>query len=145
MKPTILVVDDDQAVRESLSNVLMEENYAVISAANGSEALDLLTMREVALIVLDLNMPVKNGWETFEQLYYDHPLIPVIIITAKPNQVLISMASGAGALLEKPFEIPHLLRTIHRLLAESAESRLQRIEGSNTDFFYFPARILRAS
>jgi len=56
-------------------------------------------------------MPVKNGWDTFEQLTREHPLIPVIIATARPNQLFTAINAGVGALLEKPMDIPMLLRT----------------------------------
>jgi DNA-binding NtrC family response regulator len=84
-------------------------------------------------------MPVKNGWDTFEHLTREHPLIPVIIATARANQLFMALNAGAGALLEKPMDIPTLLRTIRRLLAESAEQRLARLAGRETDFHYRPA------
>ena len=90
-------------------------------------------------MLLDLNMPVKNGWDTFEQLTPEHPLIPIIIITARPNQLFTALGAGAGALLEKPMDIPTLLRTMKKLLVESAEQRLARLAGKKTEFHYKPA------
>jgi DNA-binding response OmpR family regulator len=90
----------------------------------------------VDLALLDLNMPVKNGWDTFQQLTFEHPLIPIIIVTARPNQLFTALGAGAGALLEKPMDIPTLLRTIIKLLAESSEQRLARLAGKETEFHY---------
>jgi DNA-binding response OmpR family regulator len=90
-------------------------------------------------VLLDLNMPVKNGWDTFERLTAEHPLIPIIIITARPNQLFTSMGAGAGALMEKPMDIPTLLETMEQLLEESPEQRLARLAGKNTAFLYKPA------
>ncbi len=136
----ILLADDDPTVRDSLSNVLTAEGYFVIPAENGQQALDLANRLPVDLALLDLNMPVMNGWDTFWQLTGEHPLIPVIITTARPNQLFAAVGAGVGALLEKPMDIPTLLRTIERLLAESAETRLDRLAGLKTDFHYSAAR-----
>jgi DNA-binding response OmpR family regulator len=135
----ILLVDDDPTVRDSLNDVLLAEGYFVIPAENGQQALDLAARLPVDLALLDLNMPVKNGWDTFERLTAEHPLIPIIIATARPNQLFTALNAGAGALLEKPMDIPTLLRTIEKLLAESVEQRLARLAGKKTAFHYKPA------
>jgi DNA-binding response OmpR family regulator len=135
----ILLVDDDPTVRDSLSDVLVAEGYFVIPAENGQQALDLANRQPVDLALLDLNMPVKNGWDTFERLTAEHPLLPVIIITARPNQLFTALGAGVGALLEKPMDIPVLLRTMEKLLAESAAQRLARLAGKETEFHYQPA------
>jgi CheY-like chemotaxis protein len=103
----ILLVDDDSTVRDSLNNVLVAEGYTVIPAENGQQALDLVNKSAVDLVMLDLNMPVKNGWDTFERLTAEHPLIPIIIVTARPNQFFMALNAGVGALLEKPMDIPN--------------------------------------
>ncbi len=135
----ILIVDDDPTVRESLNDVLVSEGYVVIPAENGQQAIALASQSSVDLVLLDLNMPVKNGWDTFEQLTREDPLIPIIIATARPNQLFTAVSAGVGALLEKPMDIPMLLRTIEKLLAESAGQRLARLAGKKTEFHYKPA------
>lgn len=135
----ILLTDDDPGVRGSLSAVLVSEGYVVIPASDGQQALELAASTEVDLVLLDLNMPRMNGWDTFERLTAEHPLLPVIIVTARPNQLFTAVGAGVGALLEKPMDIPVLLRTIQRLLAESVETRLARIAGQETDFHYSAA------
>src|SRR6266568_974461 len=132
----ILLVDDDSTVRDSLNDVLQSEGYLVIPAENGQQALDLANKSSVDLVLLDLNMPVKNGWDTFEQLTRDHPLIPIIIVTARPNQLFTAINAGVGALLEKPMDIPMLLRTMEKLLVETTEQRLARLAGIETEFHY---------
>ncbi len=132
----ILLVDDDLNVRESLRDVLLQEDYGVITAENGQLALDLISQSAVDLVLLDLNMPVKNGWDTFEALTAQFPLIPVIITTARPNQLFTAVSAGVGALLEKPIEIPVLLKTIDKLLAQSPEQHLARLAGKEAEFHY---------
>ena len=135
-----MLVDDDSTVRDSLNDVLLSEGYWVIPAENGQQALALASKSPVDLVLLDLNMPVKNGWDTFEQLTREHPLIPIIIVTARPNQLFTAINAGVGALLEKPMDIPTLLRTMEKLLAEAAEQRLARLAGQKAEFHYKPSK-----
>ncbi len=135
----ILLVDDDPTVRDSLKDVLLAEGYLIIPAENGQQALDLANKSPIDLVLLDLNMPVKNGWDTFEQLTAEHPLIPIIIATARPNQLFTALNAGVGALLEKPMEIRTLLWTMEKLLAETAEQRLARLAGKQAEFHFQPA------
>jgi CheY-like chemotaxis protein len=132
----ILVVDDDLSVREMLARVLSGEGYLVSAAADGASALEIATATKVDLVLLDLNMPGKSGWDTFERLTAENPLLPVIIVTARANQLFTAMGAGVGALLEKPLHFPKLLQTIQQLLAEPAESRLARMAGIPADFHY---------
>jgi len=136
-------VDDDPTVRDSLSDVLVAEGYVVIPAGNGQQALELANQSAVDLVLLDLNMPVKNGWDTFEPLTREHPLLPIIIITARPNQFFTALSAGAGALMEKPMDIPTLLQTMETLLAETGEQRLARLVGKKAEFHYKPAKARR--
>jgi len=138
MKKRILLADDDPGVRNSLAAALRSDGYAVLPAKDGQEALDMVSVSEIDLVLLDLNMPVKNGWDTFERLTAENPLLPIIIITARPNQLFTALSAGVGALLEKPLDIPTLLKTVNALLAESAELRLARMAGHPTDFLFLP-------
>jgi len=138
-KDILLLVDDDPAVRESLAHVLIGEGYDVLPACNGLEALELAARNEVELVLLDLNLPKKNGWDTFELLIKQNPQLPVIIITARPNQLFPALASGAGALMEKPLDFPKLLQTIRDLLAEPGEARAARLAGKPAEFHYLPS------
>ncbi len=140
----ILLVDDDPVVRDSLNNVLLIEGCFVIPAENGQQALDLASQSPVDLVLLDLNLPVKNGWDTFEELTREYPTLPIIIITARPNQFFTAVSAGAGALLEKPMDIPALLQTMRKLLAETPEQRLARLTGKISNFHYQPATPPRA-
>lgn len=133
----ILLADDDAGVRESLAAVLRRDGYFVIPARDGQEALNMFAASEVDLVLLDLNMPVKNGWDTFERLTTANPLMP-IITTARPNQLFTALSAGVGALLETPLDIPTLLKTVNALLAEPAELRLARLAGHPAQFFYLP-------
>lgn len=132
----ILLVDDDPTVRDSIHGVLVAEGFQVSAAPNGQQAVELARQTAMDLVLLDLNMPVKNGWDTYEQLTREHPFLPVIITTARPNQWFTAVNAGVGALMEKPMDIGTLLRTIRRLLAEPAQSHLARLAGENAGLYY---------
>ena len=140
MKRKILLVDDDPGVRRMLVRVLEEEDYLVFPAGTGREALQRLAAKDIDLLLLDLSLPLENGWETLQRLNAENPCLPVIIITARSNQLFPAMASGVGALMEKPLDLPRLLRTIADLLAEPVEARLARTAGRSTEFHYLPPK-----
>lgn len=123
----VLVVDDDTSVRESLGRALRSENYDVALAGDGQEALDRFTEGYVDLVLLDLNIPLKGGWDVFERISALNPLLPVIIITARSQQYELAATAGASALMEKPLSLPLLLGTITKLMSEPVAKRLHRI------------------
>ena len=126
----VLLVDDDPSVVAALGAALISEGYDVIQAFNGREAIrHFYTHPDIAIVLLDLCMPVKGGWDTFERIAGINPLLPIIIITARSDQYLVADAAGVGALMEKPLDVQTLLETMQRLLAEPPEKRLARIAG----------------
>ena len=134
----LLLVDDDAAIRRILLRLLADEGYEVESVPNGELALETISQNAFDLILLDLNMPEMDGWETFEQLAEKHPLLPVMVITARPNQMASARAAGVGALLEKPLDCRRLLDEIARLLAEPRQARLARLAGRPSSFTFVP-------
>jgi DNA-binding response OmpR family regulator len=142
MKKTVLIVDDDAPIRESLRKVLQAEGYEVVSAANDQEGLNEFDPAGIDLVLLDLNLPTKSGWDLFERFSSIAPLTPIIIITGRNNQYKLAAAAGVGALMEKPLDVPLLLRTVAALLSEPGESRLKRLVGRQRLLRYaVPGRI----
>jgi DNA-binding response OmpR family regulator len=125
----ILIVDDDANVREMLRRVLVGEGYEVVTAGDGARAVQIAAQVKIDLVLLDLNLPAMDGWDTFERLTSNDPGLAVIIITARTGQQATSDYAGAGALLEKPLDFPNLLRTMNDLLNEPLETRLARLTG----------------
>jgi CheY-like chemotaxis protein len=123
----ILVADDDDRVRESLAEVLKSEGYVVDKARNGIEAVTHAIKHSPDLILLDLNMPHWDGWTAFNQLDRVTPLLPVIVITARPNQYQKAVKLGVDAFMEKPLDVPVLLRAIARLVEEEPAIRVERV------------------
>jgi CheY-like chemotaxis protein len=122
----ILVVDDDPSVRAALRDLLDAEGYSVHEAEDGRAAIAAVGEKVPHLVLLDLNMPRKDGWATFERLMTIHPALPVIIVTARPQQGELARSQGAAGFMEKPLKPELLLHLIEKLLAEDAETRLLR-------------------
>src|SRR2546425_12376010 len=118
MTKRILLVDDDRSIRESLSKILRAENYEVVLGENGQEAIEKQGAERIDLLILDLNMPVKNAWATLERLVGINPLLPVVIITGRSNQRALAETAGADVLVEKPLDVPVLLQKICEVLAQ---------------------------
>ena len=117
----VLVVEDEADIREMLSGVLNEEGYEVLSAVHGQDALNKLERGfNPNVILLDLMMPVLNGFELLRVLYRTPrwSSIPVVIVTASQGWDAIDL--GSSAIIPKPFDLDVLLLTLRRLLAVSA-------------------------
>lgn len=138
----MLVADDDESVRDSLRKLLHREGYQVVSVANGAEAVASVRREpdRIDLLLLDLNMPLKNGWATLDRLLESNPSLPVLIVTGQPNQCEMAEATGVSALVEKPIDVPALLKLIHELLVRPAAFRR-----SPTAHLEFPFHHLRAA
>ncbi len=132
-EPLILIVEDDRAIREPLSVLLRGEGYRVSLAENGQEALrKLRTEPSPDIIVLDLRMPVMDGWE-FRAIQQQDPvlgLIPVVAISADGSAQAVTMS--ADAYLRKPLDPGDLLQTIEGILREqewqAMSTRLEEAE-----------------
>jgi len=112
---SVLIAEDDDTTRRSLAALLGRAGYSVTAAANGREALDALRGRQRPdLILLDLTMPVLDGWQFLQQRRQDPALaaIPVVVISgaAEPGQQADSL--GVAALLRKPVELDGLMRVV---------------------------------
>lgn len=117
----VLIVDDDETIRETLSLGLEIEGYLVIAAENGKEALELLhKIEKPFLILLDLMMPVMDGWSFLTELRKSAELasIPVLIITAHAQEGEIPEAQGV---IIKPIEIRPLFEQIKRFRKQALE------------------------
>lgn len=138
MKKTILVVDDDIQIRESLGKLLRAEGYEAALAADGQQGVEIFDTRQIDLVLLDINLPGNGGWEVFGALTSTNPLLPIIIITGRENQHDLAKLAGVGALMEKPLNLPVLLETMRKLIAEDPETCLKRLVGLRSNLRYVP-------
>ena len=118
---TVLVVDDDQAIREMLMEALEDAGYQVLSAENGAQALTRLRQSPTlpSLILLDLMMPLMTGWEFREQQLTDAQLaaIPVIVLSARPSLQHEAFTMTVDEFMQKPVDISRLLTIVERYCA----------------------------
>lgn len=109
----VLVVDDEREIRDAIAEVLRDEGYDVVSAADGREALARLREIRPSLVLLDLMMPGMNGWEFRAEQMGDPDVssIPVIIVSALGDDATLKAQSA----IEKPFDLARLLAEVKRL------------------------------
>jgi CheY-like chemotaxis protein len=118
--PTVLVVDDDPDILDALSEILEGEGFLVRRAKNGKEALDRLLPEPPALILLDLMMPVMDGWEFAQRMRHVEAAsrVPIIVLSADRNVGTKAREIGAVGHLAKPFELNDLLSMVRTTLPE---------------------------
>jgi two-component system, OmpR family, response regulator ResD len=119
----ILVVDDEFEMRQLLRLYLQQEGFAVEEAENGKEAYEKFIKHEYHLMILDVMMPLLDGWETLEQVRKVSDL-PVIMLTAKGTvkDKVAGLSKGADDYLVKPFEAEELVARVHALLRRTHQS-----------------------
>jgi two-component system response regulator MprA len=111
----VLVVDDDNSVRQLLSRTLAASGYSVDSASNGEEALERIQAGHPDLVVLDLMMPVLDGWGVLRRLR-GAPDPPRVIVLSAVGDCRRAIREGAAGCLPKPFRLKQLLEACHLAL-----------------------------
>ena len=120
---SILIVEDDDEIRDFLSLVLDGEGYASRAAVNGAAALELVEQAPPDLILLDMRMPVMDGW-AFVPAYRGRPgpHAPIVVLTAAADAEQRAREVQADAYIGKPFNLTELLTLVRRVLAEDASA-----------------------
>ena len=116
----ILVVDDDEIILSTLTLFLEDEGYAVVAASNGKEALEHMEREHPRLILLDMKMPVMDGW-AFAAAYRERPgpHAPIIVMTAARDARSRADEIAADDFLAKPFDLDRLLDLVRRYASQS--------------------------
>lgn len=121
MKETILIVDDDDGIRQIINFVLSNANYKVIEAADGLEAITSFTKESPDLIILDIGMPQLEGTDVCRRIRQDSN-VPIIILSARDDEFdrVLGLELGADDYITKPFSNRELLARTKALLRRSA-------------------------
>lgn len=126
-RPQLVLVVDDQEINRDALGVILEDDYEVIYAENGKEALETIWERleDLSIVLLDLMMPVMNGFEVLETVRNDEQLrqIPVIVLTAEKNAELQALQMGAADFITKPFDMPEVILARVGRIIELSEGR----------------------
>ncbi|MEL6890664.1 MAG: response regulator transcription factor [Actinomycetota bacterium] len=122
---TVLVAEDDRAVREALVRALSLEGYTVVAASNGAEALDAVKEREPDVLLLDVSMPMVDGLTVARVLRAEEHRIPILMLTARTetSDRVAGLDAGADDYLPKPYDLDELLARVRALLRRSAFDR----------------------
>ncbi|MDX8411957.1 MAG: response regulator [Mariprofundaceae bacterium] len=126
--PIVHIVDDDEAIRDSLSLLLRAASLNVMAFASPRQFIDSLEVRMPCCVLLDVRMPELSGLEVLRQLSKRHPPIPVIMMTAYGDipMAVTSIKEGAVDLVEKPIESQTLLASVQHCLSQITPKRRRR-------------------
>lgn len=129
MKPVILVVDDEEGIRETLSEILEDEGYQVVSASTGEEAINIFKMESPDLVFLDIWLPGMDGIETLREIKNLRKDVPVIMISGHGTIEIAIKAVQMGAcdFIEKPLSLDRIVVSSSKALA------LGKLERENRD------------
>ena len=112
----ILIVDDDPAIRATISEVLADEGYRVAMATDGVDALAAIEETLPALILLDMRMPILDGWGFARTLRERGVAVPIVVMTAAQDATRWAEEIRAAGTLAKPFDLDELLRVVEHTL-----------------------------
>ena len=116
MQPDILIIDDDPAIRSTVAEILQDEGYRVRTAGDGLEGLAALEQQLPALILLDMRMPVLDGWGVARALRERGVQIPFVVLTAAQDARRWAEEVGAIGFLPKPFDLLELLAVVEQFV-----------------------------
>src|SRR6266850_5063111 len=120
----LLLVEDDIAVRQSLTRVLATENYKVFGASSCHEAILLYSQNQIDVVLLDLNLDPEDGWEVFHKLKELRADLPIFVTSGQPQRFAHASAHCADGLLEKPIDLPVLIGLLKHATKPEPPSRI---------------------
>jgi CheY-like chemotaxis protein len=115
---TVLVVDDEASIRHLVTDILAGEGYRVQAAANGMEALDVLAERQPRLVLLDMRMPIMDGWSLAHEIRARELPVKIVVMTAAHSARLWAEEIEADGYLAKPFPLAALVKEVARHCAK---------------------------
>ncbi|MBD3343860.1 MAG: protein kinase [Chitinivibrionales bacterium] len=135
---TVLVVDDEALIRQSVRDILEDDGFCVIEACNGEECCFLLDSHQVDLILMDIQMPGRNGMETFKEMIRARYKVETIMISghADITTAVDAIKSGVGDFLEKPFSVEQLRKSVQSAFKRRGENRNMEISPNGQESSY---------
>jgi len=123
-KARVLVIDDDQIVLDSISQILTDDNYDVDVTLRGGEGLERAIRKDYDIVLIDIRMPDMGGIKVLRDIRRKRPALPVVMITgyATAPSAEMAMKLGAADFIEKPFEPEELLETVASALQTATTS-----------------------
>lgn len=126
----ILLVEDEESIRDAVRLNLELEGYEVVTASNGRKALDIIAGQHFDLLLLDVMLPEVDGFTIAEQVRLTNTEVPILMLTAKdtPQDRILGLRKGADDYLTKPFNLEELLLRVSSLLRRSQRQRGEALE-----------------
>ena len=115
-RPTILLIEDDSSVRESLRRVLEAEGWTILTAETGEAALEMLQHHAPDLMITDLCLSAVSGWDLLFHENLHRPGLPIFVITGLPLHAMKGAAKFATECFQKPLDLELLLAAVHSYL-----------------------------
>lgn len=137
-KRKVLVVDDEERIRKLVILYLEADDYEITEADNGDDALELAMNEDFDLIILDVMMPGKDGFEVTRELRM-HKSTPILLLTAKgeENDVLEGFEAGADDYVKKPFSPREVLQRTKAILKRSSQTAYMKFDSSSRDIIVY--------
>lgn len=137
-KRKVLVVDDEERIRKLVILYLEADDYEITEADNGDDALELALNEDFDLIILDVMMPGKDGFEVTRELRM-HKSTPILLLTAKgeENDVLEGFEAGADDYVKKPFSPREVLQRTKAILKRSSQTAYMKFDSSSRDIIVY--------
>lgn len=138
----VLVVEDDPAIREALTEAIVADGHAVISATNGADAVRLFGAESFDLVLLDIMLPIVNGYDVCRRIRERDRRVPIVMLTAKGTEIdkVLGLELGADDYVTKPFGVRELLARVHA--AFRRQELMQAEKPAAADTFYFGAALI---
>ena len=139
----ILIVEDDPAIREALTEAIVGDGHAAITATTGSDAVRLFETEKVDLVLLDLMLPVMNGYDVCRRIRAKDHRVPIVMLTAKGAEIdkVLGLELGADDYVTKPFGLRELLARVHAAFRRQ-EHLAHAAPPPATDTFYFGSTLV---
>jgi len=134
MKPAILIVDDDEVMRQTLSDVFTKMDYEIVTTGSGKEAIALIQRRLVDLVLLDIRLPDMDGIAVLQKIKESDTDLMVIMMTAYSDvqTAVLAMKAGAYDYINKPFELDELRLLIQKAIeTQSLRNEVRRLRGQH--------------
>jgi PAS domain S-box-containing protein len=139
---TILIIDDELSIRESLTSFFIDEKYIVFNAENGEKGLEIFFNNKIDIVLTDLRMPKKDGIEVMEAIHNDSPDTPMIVVSGagEKEDIINALRMGAKDYITKPIEdldrISHTVKHVleNKQLKDENTLYRKRLEKSETQY-----------
>jgi DNA-binding NtrC family response regulator len=128
-QPHILVIDDEEEIREVIIESISGQDYLIFQAEDASKALEIIAKEPIDIALIDIAMPGMSGIELIQKLQIERPLLTAMMVTAFGNKDLIKEALKAGAFdfIEKPFDPNMLLNRIQKAIEHHEKQRINEL------------------